>query len=119
MYDHCHDQQSECCWLGHGDRQRLGGGTQRVPGRTAADRLPKVSAPHVVVGLGVGRSQSLTPHDVVGGIDDAVLVVVAGQRGGISDCRHLVSAEEVPDFAAGVDIAIDCPRKIGPCCEVA
>src|SRR6476620_1055495 len=45
----------------------------------AASRLSEVRSPHVVIALYVGCAESLAPHDVIGGIDYAVLVK-------ISDC---------------------------------
>jgi hypothetical protein len=40
--------------------------------------LAEVGAPNVIVGLSVYRAEALAPHDTVGRVDDAVVVVVAG-----------------------------------------
>src|SRR5437870_2163243 len=71
-----------------GDRQQKGrwfrdsstGGASGTRCRAAAGRLAEMGTPDVVIGLGVDGAEILSPHDIVGGIDDAIVVVIAGQR---------------------------------------
>ena len=68
--------------------------------RAAAGRLAEVGAPRVVPGR---RAVGLAPHDVVGGVDHAVVVEVAGNRR--QGCeRHFagrVQLGEIPGVRAG------------------
>src|SRR5206468_536937 len=70
--------QEQSAWLRHsiGLKGCSASGTQ-----AAAGGLAEVGAPDVVVGLREGGAQAFSPDDVVGRIDDAVLVVVAGDAG--------------------------------------
>ena len=78
----------------HHQRRRLGDGGVRHGTGAAAGRLAEVGAPHSCTQRGVPIG--LAPHDIVGGIDGAVGVVVAGDRR--RACDHEIIEEEL--FAA-------------------
>src|SRR6476620_631934 len=72
---------------------RFGNGSIRIGTRAAAGGLAEVSTPDIIVALvdlivGVavggesdaGLAKSLAPHDVVGRVDDAISVVIAGKN---------------------------------------
>src|SRR5450631_3081756 len=82
--DHKHQHSR---WLGHG-RTRTGTGA-------AASGLAEVGPPYVVVRLRVLSAQPVSPDGVVRRVDDAVVVVVAGQERSSGKNQYLVSAERV------------------------
>ena len=57
--------------------RRLGDGGTRTGTAAAAGVLAEVVRQTVVVGLRINTAKSFAPDDVVGGVDDAVPVVVA------------------------------------------
>src|SRR5262245_60540610 len=70
------NQQHDGSWLRHCGPQRLGGGERRTAAGT--ERGSEVGAPCVVLCL--IAAEILTPIDVIGGVDGAVIIEISRQR---------------------------------------
>jgi hypothetical protein len=66
----------------------LGNSGIRIGTRSAAGRLAEVCPPDVVVVLRICRAEAFVPDDLVGRIDDAVVVVVAGRKVDARICKR-------------------------------